>query len=295
MIRLNERGYKILFGSLARLPFWVLYGIADIIYLLIAYVVPYRKKVIDENLLMVFPEKSPAERKAIRQKYYHHLADLMIEMLVCVHIDAPKLNQRMRYINPELINHYHDTNRQVVSVLGHYANWEWGMGFPMHSKPISLVVYKEMDNKAFDKFQYDVRARFGAVPVSMDKAFRTAVSYVKRNKYLFLFLLADQSPAGNPNTWHFNTFLGVTGTPVFLGPEKMAQALDAVFVFTDIRKVKRGYYEVRFITLCEEPKKTAPLELTQLYFDYLEKQIREKPEYWMWSHRRWKRRRVEEV
>lgn len=292
MIKLNERGYKILLGLLGHLPMWFLYGIANLIYIVIAYLIPYRKKVIDENLLLVFPEKTLAARKAIRRKYYRHLADFIIELLVCVRITPKQLNKRMHYVNPELINDYYKAGRQVVSVLGHYANWEWGFGFPLHSSHTSIVVYKEMDDKAYDEFQFNVRSRFGAVPISMGKVLRLAVNYIKQDKKVFLFLLADQSPAGNPNTWHFTKFLGVDGTPVFLGPEKIAQALDAVFVFTDVRKVRRGHYEVKFITLCKEPRKTAPLELTQLYFDYLEKQIREEPEYWMWSHRRWKRRRL---
>lgn len=288
---IKYRCTKVLLKTVALLPMRALYCFADVIYILAAYVIGYRKKVIDSNLLLVFPEKSDKERRIIRKKYYRHLADLAVEIPATAGISRKQLDRRFICLNGELLDEYSRQGRHVIVVTGHYSNWEWGLVISDQSSSTSLFVYKKLDNKTSDRYFAEQRARFGAVPVEMEQATRTAIRCSAQGPVM-LVLIADQTPAGGIQNAYFTEFLGVSGTPVFLGPEKIAKHLDAVYIFGDIQKVKRGHYTVEFTVLSERSKATGQYELTRKYLACLERQISARPEYWMWSHRRWKRRMI---
>lgn len=288
-MKLSANFYLRLMRCVGRLPFPVLFFLSDITCLVMAYLIRYRRKVIDTNLLLVFPEKTKRERNKIRRKYYRHLGDFFIETACCAGISYEKLLRRYKFTNPELLNKYFEEGRHLLLVSAHYGNWEWGFYLPQFIEHKLLTIYKRIDTPVFDQVMLDIRSRFGAIMIEMNKTLRSTVTYAKESK-VALYLMADQSPAGAEN-WYFTDFLGVNGTPIFLGPERIAKSLNAVFVYVNIRKVKRGHYEVDFVTLNENAKKTEEYELTHLYLDYLEKQVRCQPEFWMWSHRRFKRRR----
>ncbi|MDR2563564.1 MAG: lysophospholipid acyltransferase family protein [Prevotellaceae bacterium] len=288
---IKYRCIKALLKTLAMLPMCVLYRLADVIYLFAAYVIGYRRKVIDSNLLLVFPEKSEKERRIIRQKYYKHLADLIVEIPATAALSRKQLDKRFVCLNGELLDEYSRQGRHVIVVTGHYSNWEWGLVISDQSSSTPLFVYKRLDSKTSDRYFAEQRARFGAVPVEMEQTMRTAIRYSTQGPVM-LVLIADQTPAGGIQNAYFTEFMGVSGTPVFLGPEKIAKHLNAVYIFGDIQKIKRGHYTVKFIVLSENSKSTEQYELTRKYLDCLEHQISAKPEYWMWSHRRWKRRMV---
>lgn len=291
---MNKILYPCLKGLLfvvSLIPLRVGYIFADIMYFLLNYVIRYRKKVIEANIKLVFPTITDKEVKNIRNKYYKHLSDFFIESVYSLYISERQLRKRVHFINPELVNEYYQQGKSIIGVTGHYANWEWGYTFPLYCSHKLLAVYKKLDNKLSDQLFIDIRSRFGGVPIEMSNVLRRVVA-ASQKKPVMAFLVADQSPAGIPN-WHYTTFLGITGTPVFTGPEKIARVMDAVFMFIEIQKVKRGYYTIKFVTLCENSKQTEPNQLTDQYLRYMEKIIYNKPEYWMWSHKRWKRRKTE--
>jgi KDO2-lipid IV(A) lauroyltransferase len=271
-------------------PIEVGYMFSFFLYFILGYVIRYRKKVIEANLRMVFPGKSEKEIAAIVKKYYRHLSDIFVELMYSLYIPEKILRKRIRFVNPELLNKYYDEGRHVVAVTGHYANWEWGYGCPVYCRHKLMEVYKKLNSKISDRLFHDIRARFGGIPVEMSNL-KPIIAESKKRPTL-IYLVADQTPAGNEKMWYYTSFLGINGTPVFTGPEKLAQKFNAVFIFVNMQKVKRGHYRLEFVPLCENSGNTPANELTDKYLRKMEQIIYDKPEYWMWSHRRWKRRKI---
>ncbi|MDR0726292.1 MAG: lysophospholipid acyltransferase family protein, partial [Prevotellaceae bacterium] len=231
-----------------------------------------------------------SEIAVITKKYYRHLSEVFVELMYSLYIPEKIIRKRIRFVNPELLDKYYSEGRHIVAVTGHYANWEWGYGFPMYCRHKLMEVYKKLNNKISNRLFHDIRARFGGMPVEMANM-KPILAELRKHPTL-IYLIADQTPAGNERLWYYTSFLGVSGTPVFIGPEKIAQKFNAVFVFVNMQKVKRGFYRIEFIPLCENSKDTSTYELTDKYLRMMEEIIYDKPEYWMWSHRRWKRRRI---
>jgi KDO2-lipid IV(A) lauroyltransferase len=277
---------------LSLIPLQTGYVFSSILYITLRYIIKYRNKVIEANLQLVFPDKSKDEITAIKKKYYTHLSELFIELMYSLYIPEKILRKRIRFVNPELLNKYYSEGRHIVAVTGHYANWEWGYGFPMYCRHKLMEVYKKLNSKISDRLFHDIRARFGGIPVEMSNLKPILVE--SRKHPTLIYLVADQTPATHEQFWYYTSFLGISGTPVFTGPERIAQKFDTVFIFVKMQKVKRGYYRLEFIPLCENSKNTTPHELTDKYLRMMEEIIYNKPEYWMWSHRRWKRRKISE-
>ncbi|WP_026898336.1 lysophospholipid acyltransferase family protein [Daejeonella oryzae] len=267
------------------LPFWLLYVFADILFVILYYLTAYRRKVTQSNLKNAFPEKSESERNLIERKYYRFLADNILESIKMKSMSADDIRKRCKVHNPEEVNKHLDNGKAVLLATGHYANWEWGNLIIALTFPEKLfVIYKPLSNKNFDTFINKMRAKFGAVMVPMRLTLRKIVE-LKSEKYLFGFA-SDQTPTRHESQY-FTTFLNQP-TAVFLGLEKIAKTTNNPVVFTHINRLKRGYYEYTFTTLVEHPKLTAEHEITNLHTQKLEQIIKQKPELWLWSHRRWK-------
>ena len=270
---------------LSLLPFWVLYLISDAVFILLFYVTHYRQKVVKQNLLNAFPEKTSAERLQIERKFYSYLADLMVEAIKLITISERQLKKHFTLNNPELLDTFFSQQKSVLGALGHYGNWEMAaqiLGFSTEKK--KLFIYKPLENEIFDAFLQKLRSRFGSIPVSMKATLRTLVT-LKNEPKLTVFV-SDQTPV-REETQYFTQFLNQP-TAVFLGIEKMAKMTGDPVIFCDIRVLKRGYYCCTFVPLMNEPKLSSEHEITDLHVQYLEKVIREAPEYWLWSHKRWK-------
>lgn len=267
------------------LPFWFLYLVSDVIFVTLYYITGYRRKVVYENLKNSFPEKTEDERKTIEVKYYRYMADLMVETIKSVSMSKKSVQKRMVPTNPEMMQHYFDKGKSIIAAAGHYCNWEMAclsFGFLTDNK--RMIVYKPQSNEVFTDFFNRTRSRFGATMISMRQTLRKMIEF--KNELTFTVLASDQTPTLQ-DAKHFTTFLNQP-TAVFLGIEKLTKVVDCVVIFYRIDLVKRGYYTYTFIPLVEEPKETKPFEITEIHVKYLETLIREKPEYWLWSHRRWK-------
>ncbi|MBK0378877.1 lysophospholipid acyltransferase family protein [Mucilaginibacter segetis] len=267
------------------LPFWFLYLIADAVFVILYYIVRYRRAVVQQNIRNSFPEKTPAERSRIEKQYYRYLADLMMETIKMITISETSLRKRMKPTNPELVDHYFNQGRSIIAAAGHYCNWELAaLGFSLLTAEKRIIVYKPLTNKIFEDFFNKIRARFGATLVAMKQTLRTMITLKKQ--LTFSVLVSDQTPVKHEINY-FTEFLNQP-TAVFLGIEKLAKLIDAVVIFYKIDRVKRGYYTYTLVPLVEHPKQTAEHEITEAHVRYLEQIINEKPQYWLWSHRRWK-------
>lgn len=273
------------FYLLSLLPFWLLYIMSDIIFVIIYYIFRYRRKVVDENLFYAFPEKTEKERASIRIKYYRYLTDLIVESLKLLTISEAEVKKRVYVPNAELITDYFAGGQSVLGILGHYGNWEMGaLRFSQLFAERRVIVYKPLSNKFFDNIVIRMRSRFGATLVEMKSTMRKLISY--KNERTITVLVGDQTPS-KPEIKYFTDFLNQQ-TAVFLGVEKLAKLTNSVVVFCDVRRIRRGYYQCTFIPMFKNPKETNTYEITHAHVKYLEEVIKEKPEYWLWSHRRWK-------
>ncbi|GAA4310973.1 lysophospholipid acyltransferase family protein [Mucilaginibacter gynuensis] len=267
------------------LPFWFLYLISDVIFVLVYHVIGYRRGVVRENLANSFPEKSEAERREIERKFFRYFADLVVETVKCISISEKTILTRMNVLNTELLDEYFGKGKSVIGAVGHYGNWEIAaQRFSFITGERRMIIYKPLSNKIYDDFFIRIRSRFGATLVAMRNTLRKMAEY--RKNLSISVLVADQTPVKH-EAHYFTTFLNQP-TAVFLGVEKVSKMLDAVVIFCDIKRVKRGYYTCTFVPLTETPKATAEYEITELHVKYLESMIRREPQYWLWSHRRWK-------
>jgi KDO2-lipid IV(A) lauroyltransferase len=241
--------------------------------------------VVKENLRNAFPEKTESELTVIETKYFKYLADLIVETIKTISISAKECGRRMKTVNPELLEHYFRQGKSVIIVAGHYCNWEMAIqSYGLLTDKKGMVVYKPLSDQVFNGFFNKTRSRFGTMMVSMKMIPRKIIEY--KNDIVVSVFASDQTPA-RCQADYFTTFLNQP-TAVFLGIEKLAKLSDAVVVFYKTNFVKRGYYTGTIVPLVDDPRQTEPYEITQLHVKYLESMIVEKPEYWLWSHRRWK-------
>lgn len=282
---------RILSWLIYKMPWRVRYFLSDVFYVIIYYIVGYRRKVVNLNLANSFPEKTQKERKHIAKKFYRHICDSFIETLYFDRISLTAGKNCVKFVNPELLNGYLDQGRQVLTFFGHYNNWEWFCNLPMYATQKCYAVYKKIKSRGIDRFYINLRSRFGAVPLERADTFRQLMSDHQKGIPSMSAFLFDQTPRST-ELHHWITFLN-QDTPVILGAEKMAQKLDAVVLFLYSRKVKRGYYEAEFQLVTEHASTCPKYEITDQCNHLLEQQIIENPAYWLWSHKRWKHNRSE--
>jgi Kdo2-lipid IVA lauroyltransferase/acyltransferase len=267
------------------LPFRVLYFLSDILFYPVFYLVKYRRKVVQSNLLKSFPEKTNDERYEIEKSFYKHLLDLIFESIKTMTISRGQIQKRFIFKNLEQITKYTESGQSVIVVSGHYGNWEWG---PLASanalKSKVLVVYKPLTNKRFGDLLNDMRARFGAIMIPMKQTLRKVIEY--KSTPSLIVLVGDQTPP-REESQYFTSFLNQQ-TAIFLGVEKIAIKTNYPVFYFNINKIKRGHYECSLKPLVYIPEETIEHEITNIHTQELENIIRNKPEYWLWSHKRWK-------
>jgi len=271
----------------SRLPFWLLYRLSDIFYFIIYYLTGYRKKVVRKNLQLVFPEKTETERRHIEKTFYKHFSDLFVEMIKAFHMPLAQMQQRFIFNNAGLINQLTAQGKQVIVVGGHYGNWEWIFSLAPLVKADPIATYLKINNPYFERFMLKNRSRFGGTLVETKNLRKTLATYQKNDKKFILGLLADQSPQRH-RAKYWRDFFGVTQVPVFTGPEDLAKKYDAALVFMRINKIKRGYYDVDFELITDTPKQFKNYQLTDIFVEKLERQIKAQPAYYLWTHKRFK-------
>jgi Kdo2-lipid IVA lauroyltransferase/acyltransferase len=290
MVVLNVLLYYLVIIPISLLPFPVLYGISNFLYVMFYYVIGYRKKVIYQNICNSFPEKSEKERIEICKKFYRHFCDLIVESLKTFTISEKQVLKRVVCKNPEGIDKYFDQNRSVIIAGGHYNNWEiFAVAVDALVKHKTVALYTPLSNKYFDEKMRVTRGKYGLTMISTKKIKRYLEEHSK--DLMTIVFGFDQSPP-NPRSAHWMTFLN-QDTGVQLGTEKFAKDFNIPVVYGRINKEKRGYYSFEFFDVTDTPKETAPGEITEIITRHLEADIRAIPQYWLWSHRRWKHKRPE--
>lgn len=276
----------------ARLPFPVIYFLSDILYFVVFYIVKYRKEVVLQNLKNSFPEKTTQEIKTIRKKHYRHFCDLVMESVKMFHMTKSDYERGMEIGNPEIINEYFEKGKSVVVLTMHYNNWEWSNCFPREVKHRILGVYKPLHNERFDKLMTEAREEQGTEMVPNAKVLRRVIKAQQDNELVFTWLAGDQTPPAFHSHWF--TFLNQEAM-FYPGPAFISKRFNQPVFYHKIEKKSRGKYISSFELLVENPQDFSENEILARYIQKMEEIIRIKPEFYLWSHRRWKHKRPEDI
>ena len=289
MIILNYLLYYLFILPVSLLPFRALYGVSDFLYIVLYRVFGYRTKVVRTNLKNSFPDKSQDELKSIERLFYHHLCDVIVETFKSFTISDREILKRMVLINPELPNAYFAKGKSLFLAGGHYNNWEWiATGLNQQMKHTAAALYTPLSNTFFEQKMRSTRGRFGLLMIPTKKA--TAFFEENKDQLTATVFGIDQSPR-HPNRCHWMHFLN-QDTGVMFGLEKYAKELDYPVLFSNIKKVKRGYYSLQFSLLTDQPRNEPDGMIVEKATRLLEQQIIALPQYWLWTHKRWKHKRV---
>lgn len=268
------------------LPFPLLFLISDLFGIVVG-IVGYRRKVITQNLTNAFPEKSQLEIRKIRFLFYRHFCDLFVETLALQHFSPQRILTRVETVNTEMLQQSFDNGKDVIAVLGHYCNWEWVPAAMLQfNNVLGASVYRPLKNKWFNKFMLNIRSCFNTQNIPLNSTTREIVKLKKKNQRFALGLIADQSPS--KSELHYWTDFLNQNTSVILGPEKMAKLTNADLYYWKMEKTSRGRYRITFIPFPGNIQTASDYEATEWHVRLLEKQIRQQPQYWLWSHKRWK-------
>lgn len=287
-----DAGYYIVMTFLkaaALLPLRVLYVLSDLLYFIVYRVVRYRTGIVRKNLRNALPERSDEERKRIERAFYHHLCDCIVESIKLLHISDRELLERVEVRNAGFADRMAEEGHPVIMFLGHYGNWEWvqTMSLAFRKPDICGEIYRPLKNKTMDRVMLKIRSRFDTLCIPQKKAFRTLLQLRGEGKKYIIGFIADQYP-NSRNRHHWTDFLNQRASYV-TGGEEIGRRIDARYCFLEVEKPSRGHY---ILTL-------RPLEIaggegegefpyTLAYLRLLEEQIRRRPEYWLWSHNRWR-------
>jgi KDO2-lipid IV(A) lauroyltransferase len=283
--------FRIIVATLSRMPFWLLHLKAEGLRLLLYYVIGYRKKVVFANLRNSFPEKSEKEIRKIAWHYYRNISDLIMEVIKINGISEKQIRERMTLKNFEVVEKYILEGRSFIASTGHIGNWEWlGVRLSLDTRFTTFAVVKPLTDPFFDKWIISMRMKFQQTgKIDYRNVLKEMIRH--KNSVNMTIIAGDQTPtASEINYW--TPFLNQE-TAVFLGTEKIAKILDIPVIFFDTQRIKRGHYQMEFKLITDKPKETAEFEITEAHVRLLEDAIKRNPDNWLWSHRRWKHKRVE--
>ena len=267
------------------MPLRILYGLSDLCFVLVA-AIGYRRKVITSNLHKAFPQKSDKEIRRIRVKFYRHFCDLVIETVCLHHINPKKILKRVEFVDVNLVNNSTRKGKDVIAVVAHYGCWEWVASINLLLDADGFSVYRPLKNSYFDKYMIKLRSIFKSANFPLNNTVREIVKMRQANRRFVIGLISDQSPS--KFELHYWTEFLTQDTPIILGPEKLSRMINADLFYWQMEKIKRGKYRITAIPFPKDVKTSEEFEPTEWHVRLLEKQIIQKPEYWLWSHKRWK-------
>jgi KDO2-lipid IV(A) lauroyltransferase len=271
------------------LPFRLLYLFSDCVCFLVYNIIGYRKKVVRQNIAMALPHLSEKERFIIEKKFYHHLCDMFLEMIKTMSITRKEMEKRYVFTNLDVYLDLEKKGKSIAILCAHYASYEWTISMNYHISFEGYGIYKKINNTYFDKLVKDIRSKFKATLITTRETIPTIEKNIKTNHLGVYGFASDQSPQAS-KTFHWGPFMGIE-TPVHTGAEMIAKRFDLNVLFLRTKKVKRGYYEATFELMADNPKEVPNYEISDDFLRRVEKQILEAPEFYLWTHKRWKHKK----
>lgn len=276
--------------AMARMPFPVLYGLADVLFLILYYIAGYRKRTVRKNLAESFPDKDKRELRRIERRFFRNFADYIVETVKLLHISDRAMKRRMTFSGVDIIDRALENGQPVVCYFAHIGNWEWTPSITLWSRlrPGNQAefcqIYRPLRNGWFDTLMLRIRGRFGAVSLPKRRSFLDLSRYRKEGMPTVTGFMSDQKPS-HGDIIHVVDFLNHP-TAIITGTETVCRRLGALPVYWRMSKPRRGHYHIEIVTM--EADLNKEFALTDLYATLLEKNIRENPSLWLWSHKRWK-------
>ncbi|MBN1182992.1 MAG: lysophospholipid acyltransferase family protein [Bacteroidales bacterium] len=271
------------------IPLRILYSLSDLVFVILYYVIPYRKKLAIKNICNSFPEKSKKEIRWIARKFFRHFCDNFLESFALIHMSKHEIQRRFTILNPEVLGDYHKKNKHLIAVSGHHCTWDWFAGFPFYSQYRLMALYKPLHNKYYDALFKKLRGKFGSHTIANTHAVKTMLAY--DGPPTVFWFIADQRPL-RKDIKYWTKFMN-QDAPVFMGVEKIAVKTNFPVIYFHMRKIKRGHYSAEIKILCDNPKSTKENEITEMHVKILEDNIKEQPECYLWSHNRWKHKKFD--
>jgi len=271
------------------LPFSLLYLVSDFVYYIVYYLIGYRKKTVRENLALALPHLSDQERLVIEKKFFHHLCDIFLEMIKTMTISEAEMRKRYSFTNLEIYSELEKKGKSVALMCAHYASYEWLVSMNAYTKFEAYGIYKKIKNPYFDKLVREIRSKFKATLITTKETIPTIIKNSQIKKMALYGFASDQSPRANA-AYHWTHFMSIE-TPVHTGAEMLAKRYNMNVLFLDTKKVKRGYYVSTFKILSENASEVPNYDITDQFIKLVEQQIYAAPEYYLWTHKRWKLRR----
>ena len=275
---------------ISKSSFRLIYLFSDFLYLILYHVISYRKKLVRKNLALAFPEKTFLERKIIEKKYYKHLSDLFLESFKSLNISEVDIKKRYSFKNIELLDELYMKKKNIILMGGHYASWEWFFIIDRLTDYRINAIYKKLSNKYFDSLIKKIRSKYNGNLISTKNTFKEILKNTKLKGLNIYGFASDQSPKKNKATY-WNNFLN-NFVPFHTGAEIIAKKYDMAVVYMNVEKVKRGYYLASFELITDKPKKYKDFKITEDFIKLLENQIFKAPEYYTWTHNRFKHRKT---
>ena len=272
------------------LPFPILYFLSDVIYFLVYRVIKYRKRIVRGNIALALPHLSDKERNIIEKKFYSHLCDMFLEMAKTLSISRKEIEKRYVFTNMEVYLELEKKEKSIALLCAHYSSYEWAVSMNYHINYLGYGVYKKLANPYFDKLVRKIRSKFKSQLIDSKETIPTMASNYRSKTFSVYGLVSDQSPKLS-TTHHWQKFMGHE-VPVHTGGEMLAKKYDMNVIFLKTKKVKRGYYEASFEILSDGNAKDIPnYEITDNFLKLVEQQIYDAPEFYLWTHKRWKHKR----
>jgi KDO2-lipid IV(A) lauroyltransferase len=282
--------YYLILKPISLLPSWVLYRVSDLMYLILYKMVGYRKKVVRTNIMNSFPEWSDDRKHSIEREFYRHFCDLVVESIKAFSISKVELERRFVQRNPELFQKYFDKGQHVTLVGGHSGNWElFAVSVALHLPHQPVALYSALHNEFINRKILESRSKYGLWMKNYAEV-KQLISEAP-DKPITVIFGSDQSPNIKQKPYWTEFLHQETG--VQFGTEKFSRDNDIPVIYGFIHKLKRGYYEMEYKLVCERPNELALGEITEKHTRMLEEDIRKEPAYWLWTHKRWKRKKID--
>ncbi|HZH70074.1 MAG TPA: lysophospholipid acyltransferase family protein [Flavobacteriaceae bacterium] len=271
------------------LPFRWLYAFSDFVYLIVYRLIGYRKKTVRTNLNMTLPHLSEKERRLVEKKFYHHMCDMFLEMIKTMSISQKEMEKRFAFTNLEVYKDLEKKGKSIAIITAHYATYEWIISINKYIDFEGYAIYKKIRNPHFDKLVKNIRSRFKAFLIDTKETPATIERNRRENRLSVYGFASDQSPKAD-KAHHWQKFMGIT-VPVHTGAEMLSKKYDMNVILLQVEKIKRGHYEATFERIFENVNSIPNYQITDYFLQKLEEQILNKPEFYLWTHKRWKHKK----
>ncbi|MYB88463.1 MAG: lipid A biosynthesis protein [Proteobacteria bacterium] len=283
---MTARLFKFLLKSLAYLPLPILHGLSGPLYLLLFYILRFRRKVAENNIRNSFPELDATERMALLKNHYRRLCDVALETTRSLAMAPTALERHVSFTNLGVIQQALQQNQTVLLAMAHHCNPVWAvlaagqkLGTPVDG------IYKPPHLAWLDELTLKSLSRFNITPVPAKTCVSTLLQRSASTRAVAI--VADQAPRRSDKAY-WTRFMH-QDTPFYLGLEKIAQLFKYPIFFMDIKRTGRGHYEASFKPLAEPPYDKHSHAISESFARAVEQQILRSPQDWLWTHRRWKR------